>query len=204
MISANLIPAKKLARKRCRSHLRVWIFICCVYGLLLLEGTVIGYGLWYRDDKALAGQVEALSQEIKNATRSIRDAQSRLAEAQAALAASREVRSQPDWSILLATLARQLRDEVVLNGCKLTPVKSGPPAEGGNTEPGASEPREAPLAQRNYQLTLSGLGRTQTAVSKFVLRLEHIDLFSEVRLTKSNRRPFLGGEAVAFRIDCSI
>ncbi len=53
-------------------------------------------------------------------------------------------------------------------------------------------------------LSISGLGRSQPAVSQFVLRLEAMHLFARVTLLDTNRETFLGGEALGFRIDCSL
>ena len=54
----------------------------------------------------------------------------------------------------------------------------------------------------NIQLELLGLGLSQQAVSEFVLRLEEMTLFRQVKLIETRREPYLESEAIAFRIVC--
>ena len=48
----------------------------------------------------------------------------------------------------------------------------------------------------------TGCGQSQTAVSNFVLRLERTELFDQVKLIGTSRRPFLSGSAVEFQVEC--
>ena len=201
MNGTNLIPPERMASKRRRLRLRAWVLACCLYGVALAAGVAAGYSLYCRDDRQAVSELESLSRQAQATTNTIRDLQDSLAKAQAALDVSREIGSRPDWSYLLVALAGQLGDEVVLNGCRLEPCgpgRDGPAGASAGAEQGSS------LALREYELTLNGYGQSQAAISQFVLRLEGIDLFRQVRLTKSNRQPFMGGEAVAFCIACLI
>ena len=120
------------------------------------------------------------------------------------LSVNKAMGKQPDWSVLLVVLARELGDEIVLNECKLSLLDTGKSGSGGSAEPSDHSVKDIPLGQRRYRLDMSGFGRTQMAVSRFVLRLERIGLLEKVKLTKSNRRTFMTGKAVAFRIECAI
>jgi Tfp pilus assembly protein PilN len=97
------------------------------------------------------------------------------------------VGKQPDWSILLALLASTLEDEIVLRSVRLV---SGAAEEGDQREAGAPN------------LDFAGLGQSQAAVSRFVLRLEEISLFRSVKLLDTRREPFLDGHAITFRVEC--
>ena len=205
MTSDNLMPTDRLIQKRSRNRLRVWITLCSVYATILVASFVVCYLTWGRNGAAITNELEATVQKTRESTRLIAKLRHELTEVQAALEASRAMGDQPDWSILLALLAKELGDEVVLDHCRLICLDEGDRHGSQNTaistNPAAAN---VPLGQRRYELSLGGFGRTQTAVSRFVLRLEHIELFGKVKLTKCNRQPFLAGEAVAFRIQCLI
>ena len=46
------------------------------------------------------------------------------------------------------------------------------------------------------------MGRSQSAVAQYVLRLETMGLFAKVNLVETRREPFLDGQAIAFRVAC--
>ena len=204
MINVNLVPDARLAKKRRRVRLRVWTALCLAYALVLVAMSAGGYVIWSGGDVALANELEAVGEQAKDYQFSIDTLQQELAEAEAALQASRAMGNQPDWSTLLVLLAQKLGDEIVLDGCKLSPLAEQEDPSGAKTASPKLSAKDIPLGQRRYCLKLSGFGRTQTAVSQFVLRLEQIPLFEEVKLVKSNRQDFLSSEAVGFEIECSI
>ena len=201
MINVNLIPSGRLAAKQRHARLRVWVALCCGYAVILSAGVGICYAMWARHDTGLSDKIESTARQISESDRAIRKYRRELPQVQAALEASEAMGNQPDWSKLLVLLAEELGEQVVLNECKLS-LLDGDVSGGPQTS--ASYLKEVPLGQRRYKLSISGFGQTQTGVSRFVLRLEHIELFDEVRLMKSDRQPFLTGEAVAFNIECSI
>ncbi len=98
----------------------------------------------------------------------------------AALAAAREVADQPDWSLLLADLSRRLGDDGVLSGCDLSAEPKGPLA-----------------------LRLTGVARTQPAVTALALRLERAGLFDRVDLLRTSPAKLMGDDAVGFQIVCT-
>jgi hypothetical protein len=100
--------------------------------------------------------------------------------------ANEAVGRRADWSVLLALLAETTRDEVVLRRCRLS--------AGAGRAPRVGPPRGT--------LEVDGFGSTQSAVSDFVLRLEHTQLFRYVKLIETRREPLGTGFAVAFRIEC--
>jgi hypothetical protein len=137
---------------------------------------------------------------------------------QSQLQASRIVAHQPDWSLLLAVLGTTTGEHVVLRGLRVQPAEPAPArARDGGRAPaaqaaavppgpsaaGRSVAAAAPAGESSFQLNLNGLARSPTAVSQFVLRLERAGLFGRVTLRDTGREPFLGGEAVSFRLECS-
>jgi len=202
--STNLIPAARLIRKHRRTRLATWVKICLTYAALLAFALGASRWIWDCDEEAVSRQLEAVSQEITASGNAITEMKSELAEVRVALNAARAVGNQPDWSALLVLLTQKLGDHIVLDTCELKPlIEKQTETKSGS---GSSETpvTQVPLGQQRYELILSGFGRTQTAVSQFVLRLERIDLLSTVKLTRSTRGRFMNGEAVAFCIECSI
>jgi hypothetical protein len=57
---------------------------------------------------------------------------------------------------------------------------------------------------RRFTVELRGLATTQPAVSQFVLRLQQIGLFDDVKLLRTGREPVFNTSAVSFEITCVI
>ncbi len=236
MIQANLIPIpRRMARQR-RSRIRRWLTGCSAYSFLLLAGFGAFQAVTGRDDLVLEQDVVTLTQEIAATDMEVKAVTPRLNDARLTLAASEAVGSQPNWSVLLALLAKETREEhddihaaleqaldaigrsplwphrlspvvmpvvrestkqIVLSSCELVPV-SAPTAAGTDLKANAAP------SQPRYTLSLTGVGRSQGAISRHVLRLERTGLFDRVTLIESKLAPFAGGEAVSFRIACTL
>jgi len=198
MISVNLIPPDRLAGKTIRGHLRIWSAVGTVYLLVLVAALGACYAAWGRNDNVgLAKQLASTQLQIDETAAAMSEMTAQLSKAKEALATVETVADQPDWSILLALLAKQTGKDVVLQACQVAPEKGpsgiGDPSGENSTSEGAT-----------YRLALVGFGQTQQAVSRFLLELDRVEVFDEVRLVKSNRQPFLEGQAVAFRIECNL
>jgi hypothetical protein len=151
------------------------------------------------DPDASAAGLRETALRIEKAHQAIEDAQRELATAERTLKANRAVGNQPDWSLLLALLARNLGDQVVLSQCELKPDVPGEAAVGAA---GASDqPRPA---RGGFILKLAGYGETQPDVSRFVLNLERAGLFDQVRLVRTSSRAFLSASAIAFELECGL
>jgi len=205
MNGTNLIPRERVAEKKCRAHVRRWALACCAYGLVVASAAVVTHSVLGGEEAQLGGQLESTTARIEKLKATIDSLSQKLAEAEGALEAGRAIGNQPDWSALLGVLGTQLGEDVVLDLCRLLPV--GAEAAGGKLPAGPGpSPLEADvsLGRRSYKLELGGFGRTQRAVSLFVLRLERLDFFQEVKLVRSNRQGFRASEAVAFKVECLI
>ena len=245
MIQANLIPiARRLARQR-QHRIRRWVSICTVYCILVVAAYGTLEAMWGHGDQLIEEDVSKLTEELAQTDKELKTVAPKLQEARLTLAASMAVGSQPDWSILLALLAREMREQdeatatlrralidthelsltdssapkqtnqaeqgnenklIVLSHCELLPVSDAasvvPAAGAANGSPATSL---APaVTHSRYTLALSGMGRSQAAISQYVLRLENTGLFDRVTLIESKLAPFGGGEAVSFRIGCTL
>ena len=95
-------------------------------------------------------------------------------------------------------LAKNLDDDLVLKRCKLHPEAVEKPKSKGKKR----TKREPAPKPKRFILDISGFGRSQKAISQFVLRLEGSKLFEKVTAVKTNREPFMAGKAMAFQIRC--
>ena len=204
MTSTNLMPRDRLARKRRQGRLRVWIACCAAYGVVLGAACMVSHAAWGGAPGQVADELGAIRQEVKKASGSVIKARRELAEAHTVLRAGRAVGNQPDWSVLLGLLSRELGDDVVLAECKVGPVTKDRSEPAKRAAGLGAAGLEAPLGEMRYKVVLTGFGRTQSAVSQFVLRLEQVEILEQVKLAKSSRQSFGDGEAVAFRIECML
>jgi len=168
----------------------------------LMVASLSARALWGGDD-AVARELTSTVQNIEQYNSAIIELRQDLGQATAALETTRAVSGQPSWGKLLILLSNELGAEVVLSKCQL--ISSSKEAR----LPSAKDkkitdhrPASGGLPGQQYRLSLSGFGRTQSSVSRFVLRLERMKIFESVILVDSNRCGFLNDEAVAFSIEC--
>ena len=158
---------------------------------------IVCFGLWSVDSKGIQTQLGVIESRIEHTGRRITATQAQLQTADLILKVNQAVSNQPDWSGLLVLLANELEDDVVLRKCQLTPQKEKGSSIGSKDE-------TALVGQKNqaYVLKLEGYGRTQAAVSRFILDMEQTGLFEQVKLIQTNREHFLSDNAVVFNAQC--
>jgi hypothetical protein len=207
MKSVNLIPGPRLAAKRRRVHLRRCVAGCCAWAVLAAGAAGAAQVTWGGVDPGTDASLEKLARDIDDAGRATGAVNAELSAAESTLRAKRRIADQPDWSLLLAILAGQTGDEVVLKGCNLrvaaTPAPTPPvlPARPGAGQVPVAAGALQPTAHR-FTVNASGVAKSQLAVTKFVLRLEQTGLFARVTLLDTTREAFVDGEAIGFRVEC--
>lgn len=189
----NLIPQARQHARRRRVRTRLWIGLALSYAVSAAGLSAVYRGASSSHDLAsLLGELAAYEAELTQLDNQQNSLRPQLSEQTLILAAERSISDQPDWSLLLTYLAGEvLGDQVVLSGCELAPATPGQ----GTNEADAID--DAPLT-----LTLTGYARTTPDVSRFILRLERVGLFDKVTLTRTNREPYLSGQAIAFEARC--
>ncbi len=201
MKCVNLIPAGRREARARRRHLRRLGAVVAVCAAAVLGGYVACYALDDGEGSRLLGEARGEVERLGMAHEEMRSLRRQISDARRKLAAARMRAKHPDWSLLLAMLAGHVSDELILERCCLRPVKPGSQDAGRTPAPGGT----APGGQvERYVLELTGLARSQTAVSQFVLRLEKSGVFREVRLVKTHRREFRNAKVVGFRVECSL
>jgi Tfp pilus assembly protein PilN len=183
----NLVPADRREARRRHRRVQVWITACAIYAVAWVVVHVAIQVTTASDDRVLRGEIEQVRGAVQELDTALAALELDRQQAVAQLHANLAVGKQPDWSILLALLASTLEDEIVLRSVRLV---SGAAEEGETRELGAAN------------LDFAGLGQSQAAVSRFVLRLEQISLFRSVKLQDTRREPFLDGHAITFRVEC--
>ena len=208
MTRDNLIPAWRLQKQSRLNRVRAWATVLGIYGALLGAAYVACLAFGDDDGKAVLEQMRHSTERFRKAGKEIHTLRASLTEASRQIAAAHSLAQNPDWSLLLAMVARELSDDVVLDRCSLAPVDTG-----ADEKPSAAGPAGAARAEalgagevlyQRYLLDLSGFAQTQTGVSQFVLRLESSRLFESVRLVKTQKRQFMDSQAVSFRIECAL
>jgi len=201
----NMIPPARLQAKRLKTRWRLWAHLGGAYGILLAVVLSSAYALWSEDDSAVRQELQSASQRIENGSTSIIEERKHLAVTTAVFQTTQVIKDQPDWSRLLALLAEGLGEDVVLSGCRLLALDDQAGDLMAHIEPlqGTSATSLA-FGPRQYQLQVTGFGKTRHSVSELTLRLERTGLFASVRCIRSDRQPFLDGEAMAFYVECQL
>jgi hypothetical protein len=176
--------------RRVREHGRRCMVFCGVYVVAAL-GLALGFrAIWGGQNPTIDHQLAKSASEVERAGAEFHELDQKVARYRADRAAIDTLRAQPDWSLLLALVSRQTGGDVALRSCSVRPQQAGTKATKG--------------AAPELELSLSGIGKSDIAVSQFVLRLEQTKLFSRVKLIDSSRQLFQTQQVFSFRIDCPL
>lgn len=204
MMGINLIPAHRLLAMQRRIRVRLWMRIdsICICVLLIICAVVMP--LFDQSATSVADELVFLDKKATGMNRSISALLPELSEVKLTLDASRAMQKQPDWSVLLALLANLQGDQIVMRNVQTKPMGGGHVAAGGSEVVSAEEISAAGDNRSGYKLVLGGMGKTQNAISQFVLRLEQCGLFERVRVIMTNREGFMSDHAVSFELLCTM
>jgi len=178
------------------------VLVLGVYSAVALAGYAACFAFAGGEADVIRARLAEATAQVQRRRGEIRALSDKAATVRRELEAIRSVAGHPDWSLLLTLLADALSDSLVLEICTLAPT--GPPgsiAKDKEADPNSLDTMTARLRQ-SYVLQLAGVAKTQTAVSRFVLRLEQIGLFRRVKLVQTSRRTFAGRRAIVFKIEC--
>ncbi|KPK46280.1 MAG: hypothetical protein AMK72_09960 [Planctomycetes bacterium SM23_25] len=200
----SLIPAYRIMARKRRARVRLWVVVCAVQSLALAGGAALCHALLGGEDLGLAAELQETTNRIRSSRADIGPARVRLRRSEARLLATQGVANEPDWSILLASIAAKPGEGIVLQQCELQLCKRHADSA---RQPGERRPHgmEIPASDgRGYLFTLRGHARSHRAASEFVMKLEKAAVFDQVRLVRNTREPFLSGSAIAFEVACAI
>ncbi len=212
MNGVNFIPMQRRALAGRRARLRAWAIGVGAYAFVAAVGYAVSATVAVGDDETVVARLQELPGEIDKTRRAIASVQAQTADEQAKLDAARAVTEQPDWSVVLSLLAQSLGDEIVLTSCQLdTQAESrddefapSPSPVRGTAPRGRQRMQQQEESQKRVALQITGLGRTQSSVSQFVLRLEQVGLFERVTILKTGRAMLGDQEVIGFRVEATI
>src|SRR5581483_11720777 len=113
MKNINLIPAPRRAAKRRRIHLRRCAVGCAAWAALSVAAAVLAHAVWRVEDPQVGERLARMNEEVTRTERALGDVRLQLAKAHSSLRGNEAIAAQPDWSILLALLGKQVGDDVV-------------------------------------------------------------------------------------------
>ena len=163
-----------------------WATGLTLYGMILIVAYFVHSQSCNVDRRAMARQSREIASQINANGITVQTLKTQLATARRKLHAVEAVGRQPNMGVLMNMLADSVQDEVVLERCRLAPTKAGL----------ATDSR--------LVLELTGYCSSQAVVSQFAMRLEKTNLFEQINLVKTTRKPFLGAKAVQFQIKCQL
>jgi Tfp pilus assembly protein PilN len=205
MADVNLVPEQRQVRRRRRARTRLWLRMSGAYVTVMALALFFVHTVWKVDNAALAEDLNATVSRVKQYSSSMLRLRKELARISTILQTSRAIRRQPDWSKLLVIIADTLDQDIVLNKCEIATLdKDGREISGRQQEALTSQAVTSLLSARQYRLTLAGLGRQHSAVSKFAVQLEQSGLFDSVSLLNNQRQDVQNQSVIAFDIECQM
>ncbi len=130
MNTGNLSPEYRLNARRKRLCRRRWIVGCVGYTFFLVLAFPIASLVWVRDN-SLTAQLLTIRQDVSDSEQLLKKVENELGDTRTTLNATKLVENQSDWSILLALLAGEVEDDIVLKTCNIEPMNSDPEREQG-------------------------------------------------------------------------
>ncbi|HVX84470.1 MAG TPA: PilN domain-containing protein [Phycisphaerae bacterium] len=202
-MSINLLPPRHRLRRARDRAARRWILAGSAESLLLIAAAVGLHAFASIDDRSVHARILSIQNELSDIDARKSERAAVIARVQSQLQLRDTVNAPPNYSRLLAAVADSLADQGMLTSlkCDLTPAPMKTTAVlDANGKPIKLDPYAAGV---RLQLQLSGLVRSNDAITQVVTRLQHTGLFDEVRLIKSGRDGFLGADAFTFQITCT-
>jgi Tfp pilus assembly protein PilN len=204
----DLRPAALSARQRLKHRVRVWTI-----ALLVWSGVVTAAALALTSGssgvRAVIAALDAEGRELAGMRTDLDDrakqVRSRIMLVDRGLEITRHVARHPDWGVLMRALASRGAGSVALESVELERVAAPARTTSRRAARGESAAAPATPALDRYTLRLSGLGRSQEAVSAYVLALEGSGLFERVTIQQTEaRRSDTGIGGVGFRLEASL
>jgi Tfp pilus assembly protein PilN len=192
----NLIPASRRQHRLIRRALRNWIALGSSYALVvaLLVATYASTGA--RDYQAMSAELSDVQSSAKTAQNSVNALKRQLADATQRQVVAEEVRTRPDWSLLLVCLGREVGSDVVLREVQVSPL---------NRTSRDNLPKDLQVFGTGcYTVSIKGVGLSQQAVSQFTLRLQDLGLFESVQMVRSGREPLGNVTGIGFDLQCQL
>lgn len=190
--SINLLSRVSRKRRQVRSCFKLWTSVCAAAGICVL-GTWITFSFIARGQASVdALQLADAAKRAQDANDAVASLRADLAKATARYQLTESVVGRPDWSVLLATLAKSLQSNVSLREVRVDP---------GSHDGKAVD--QSLLQTSRARITLSARAKAQQDVSAYTLRLQNLGVFDKVQMLRSGRVNGDGSD-IEFQLECSI
>ncbi len=178
MSHVNLIPAARRAKQLAARRHAAWGYALRVYAILLAVPCALTLVPASADAPSLDSSIARVDRRVESRTKDFDALRLETALLNKKLNIARSVGEHPDWSALLATIARSASNLAVIESLDLSitkePYSDKPPAGSSPTPP----PRHAPRDIITFKLT--GLAASPAGCIKFASALEKLNLFDRV------------------------
>ncbi|MBX3358936.1 MAG: hypothetical protein KF745_10980 [Phycisphaeraceae bacterium] len=202
MMTANLIPARRLKVTAARRTARRWIIGGTLYAMGLVGGLGAASAAWSTESTDLEYRLAEQQSRLKSREAESHGLSRRIDDLKRRLAANRAVTEQPDWSVLLSLLAECLGDDAALRRFRLRVEQPPPPAK--PTGDAASVP-PARATTTLFVVQISGIAKEQSVPPQLVQKLQDSHLFDTVKLLETRLEPSTSGvQLVAFEVECRL
>lgn len=183
----NLMPPDLIRRMQGRRKQRQWCIAGTVYAIAVAVGTVIALPT-HSSTREIEAAIDATTSQSQHVALRITEAQAELKRISDEINLASRVSSGVPWSVLLKLLSTRLSEDMTLT--RLTLV--GPPRVEKNTP------------EQVYSLTIGGEAAHHQKVTAFVVSLEGLPVFDEVKLVKTVQSGDGDLVRVPFEIACRL
>lgn len=194
MTRFNLLPTRIRSERVLRARARAWTVVCTACaGVAVLITTTVRLAYDARSHRLSRLAHAAHVSVVRHETEARRLATG-LEATHRALTAAERLQEEPDWSIVLALVARISGENIAITSFGLLDSERSPDR--------SSEARtESPAV---VAVTISGVGSTHADVAAFVIGLDSAGLFSVVELERTSRTDGAPGGLTSFSVRCEI
>ncbi|MCC6428350.1 MAG: hypothetical protein IT435_16205 [Phycisphaerales bacterium] len=195
-VCINLIPADIVVLRRVNVRRKRWIAAGAAVAAL---GLVVSLGVRasLRDPRGLADELTRATARRDAAALDVDRARSDLMQANQRLIAVGGLADRPNWSILLAVIAKARLDSTVVDALTL---KKAPPTQ----PPPGSPPGSPPTDDGAFVVTIKGRAENQRDISTLARGFEKTELFDSVRQERVQSVKTGDRELLEFEFTCRI
>ncbi len=193
MIDYDYTPKPKRIERARHKCTRIAIFAVATYSAIASTTGSAVRMTWGSGNHNLEGELSDISQLVINQSNLLGEYEMRLAKAKLKLSIFRSVSDHPDWSILMAMVGSQITDENQISLFKLEKRITAETSQAKNSR-----------SNESYQVSIQGKSGSLKGISQFLINLEQLGIFKQVKLLETKGLETDENIAVQYSILCSI
>jgi hypothetical protein len=201
-MSINLLPPGQRARRMKKRAAVRWMVGGMVEVALVAVSAVGLHVTSHVDDRSVRGEMVKVEREIEAIEGRKAERAAAVGRVEAEMQLRDTVNAPADYSKLLAVVSAGVGEEGVMTSLKWDVSPAPTTAAAPVDADGRPLKVDAFAGPVRLTVQMTGLVRSQAAITRVVERIEKAGVFDEVRLVKSGRDAFLGSEAFSFQLSC--